>query len=166
MTSVAAKRRKKKRRNKPHTAAQAPVRTPTTQKAKGSTQPTPERRARGKWVQPTGKVGMQDIASDMIGRLFTEKKLTAQQEASARVFQETHAAYVAELGVTGYKSCLAGGSGHDNGDGNPEAVRAYYAMRDRIGAIACGILSFECAKLADEKPRSLSVLIDALNRMG
>lgn len=138
---------------------------------KHTNRPTAERLRHGAWAKATGadrrSQPMVDLASDMIGRLYVEKRLTAQQVESARAFQDIYAPYQAELGLAGFKSCLAGGSGgHDDGDGNPEAFKAFYAMRDRVGATVTACLSIETAKLADEKPRDLDVLRNALNRMG
>ena len=166
MTSKRQRRMMRKAAAQNATSAQKPdLRLVTPPKSETTTQPTPERRARGHWH--VTKDGMQDKASDMIGRLAAEGKLTAQQAESARVFQEARAAYVAELGTTGYRSCLAGGTGGtDSGDGNPEAIRAYRRIENAIGHIKAGILRVECDKLADEHPRNLEVLRNALNCMG
>lgn len=79
---------------------------------------------------------MVDLASDYIGQLFHSKQINSSQEQAARTFQELRAAYVQELGTTGFGSCLADNQqGHDSSDGNPEAIRAYEALTARIGRI-------------------------------
>ena len=91
-----------------------------------STKPTPERRTRGVWVEGKDAQPDVDLACDMAGALYQARKISQQQLEAARSFQEVRAAYVAELGVAGYRSCLAGGvGGHDDSDGNPEVFRAY-----------------------------------------
>lgn len=127
--------------------------------------PTPERLARGSWH--TTKDGQCDMASDLIGRLGVEGKLTGQQVEAARTFQEIHAAYNAELGTVGYRSCLAGGSGgYDNGDGNPEAVRAYNRMANHVGPKHLWLLRQDCAKGPDDRSWSIEGLRAALDAMG
>jgi hypothetical protein len=148
-----------------HRTAKPDLRVVTANRSEITTQPTPERRAMGVWH--TTKDGTQDMAHDMIGRLATEGKLTSQQVESARVFQETRAAYVAELGINGFKSCLAGGSGgYDAGDGNPESIRAYSKIENAVGPKHIWMLRQECDKLASDKPWSIAGLRDALDAMG
>ena len=168
MSSKAQRRAIKKANN----AAQGMVRAPrddlrviTGGRSEITAQPTPERRAIGVWH--TTKDGTQDMAHDMIGRLSTEGKLNSQQVESARVFQETRAAYVAELGTVGYRSCLAGGSGgYDSGDGNPEAIRAYRKIENAVGPKHIWMLRQECDKLANDRPWSIDGLREALDAMG
>jgi len=91
-----------------------------------SNKPTPERQSRGVWVK--GKEYQPDVdrASDMAGVLYHKREINQAQLEAARAFQEVRAAYVAEIGTFGYKSCLAGGfGGHDESDGNPEVFKAY-----------------------------------------
>lgn len=91
-----------------------------------SMKPTDERRAHGVWVEGKAEQPDVDLASDMAGTLFHRREINEAQLEAARSFQEVRAAFVAELGVSGYRSCLAGGvGGHDDGDGNPEVFRAY-----------------------------------------
>lgn len=149
----------------PASASRPDLGVVTANRSEITAQPTPERRAMGVWH--TTKDGTQDMAHDMIGRLATEGKLNSQQVESARVFQETRAAYVAELGVSGFKSCLAGGSGgYDAGDGNPEAIRAYRKIENAVGPKHIWMLRQECDKLANDRPWSLTGLQAALDAMG
>ena len=116
----------------------------------------------GKREQP-----MTDEASDMIGRLLIEGKLSISQEQAARRFQEAHTAYQASIGLSGYKSCLAGGSGaYDSSDGDPAAEAAYRNIRNRIGAIRSARLQVEVAKLAHERPMDLGYLKGCLDMLG
>lgn len=174
MTSKAEKLRNKRERQANAQAKSVPLDYGSLRvvtKPRETNRPTKERLCHGVWAKATGadrrSQPMVDLASDMIGRLFIEKKITAQQLESARAFQDVYEPYKAELGLGGFKSCLAGGSGgHDDGDGNPEAFKAYYAMRDKVGAVVTACLSIETAKLADEQPRDLAGLRNSLNRMG
>ena len=94
-----------------------------------SMKPTAERKGRGVWVDGKDAQPDVDLASDMAGSLFQERKISAQQLEVAHRFSEVRAAYVAEFEVPGYKSCLAGGvGGHDGGDGNPAVVAEYKRM--------------------------------------
>ena len=168
MSSKAQRRAIKKANNAAQSMVRAPrddLRVITGGRSEITAQPTTERRARGSWHKTPN--GMQDMASDMIGRLSTEGNLTSQQVESARVFQERRAAYVQELGTVGYRSCLAGGSGgHDSGDGNPEAVSAYRSIENRVGQKHLWMLRQECEKLANDRPWSLAGLQAALDAMG
>ena len=107
---------------------------------------------------------MVDLASDMIGQLFQAKKLTTSQEQAARTFHELWTAYRGEIGVAGYRSCLAGGVGaHDEGDGNPAIYEAWNGLCSRIGRVKVAALKIEVEKGASEKPHNLIVLRSALD---
>ena len=170
MTSKAQKRRNK-RKHKPQIQEYPRPQEPVIVEMEPSNIPTDQRLAVGSWVQ-SQKIGritapMVDTATDMIGELHAAKKLTSQHVEAARVFQELRSSYEAELAVPGYKSCLAGGSGgYDDGEGNPEVMRAYREMERRVGRIVMACLTVETAKLAGEKPRDLQVLINSLNVVG
>ena len=170
MTSKAAKRRKKKRRVQGQQQQQAPnTRKTVTSRSQGSTaRPTPERLAKGTWAEPQGMgKDMQpivDLASDMIGVLFESRKITGTQEQAARTFQQIYAAYLEELGVIGFKSCLAGSiKGHDESDGDPEKIAAYRSLEKRIGRLKMACLRIECDKLPNQHPQSLTALRQALD---
>lgn len=146
--------------------AETDTRPVVGQKTGGKTTPTPERKRRGVWMPPAkGQAGPYvDIASDMIGALLQSGKISHSQEQAARLFMDLRAGYVAELGVAGYGSCLdQGGGGYDSGDGNPEAIRAYRSMEDRIGWVKSALLQIETAKGAEDKPHDLGALRNALD---
>lgn len=169
MSSKAAKRKAHRNRmaaaKQAHTAPTTDLRIVTAPASETTTRPTPERLARGVWSKTAAKdAGMLDMASDMIGRLGVEGKLTAQQVEAARAFQEARTGYLAEIGTRGFGSCLADNqTGYDAGDGNVGIYRAYKALENRIGVIKTGILAHEVDKLADQEPRNLEVLQNALN---
>ena len=129
MASKAQRRRNKRRANDhtdvPEVSGGQALQLRAVAKRK-STKPTPERQSRGVWVK--GKEDQPDVdtASDMAGVLYHKREINQAQLEAARAFQEVRAAYVAEIGTVGYKSCLAGGfGGHDESDGNPEVFKAY-----------------------------------------
>lgn len=133
-----------------------------------SNKPTTERQRRGVWV--TGKEDQPDVdlAADMAGSLFHRREITEAHLEAARAFQEVRAAYVAELGVAGYKSCLAGGvGGHDEGDGNPEVFKAYRHITRRLSRPQVRVLEVGL-DMAPDQAGSLTVwkLRDALEAIG
>lgn len=177
MSSQADARRRRKERNRIN-AANAPgaplepVTISTTPAQEREVAPTTEQRAKAAYAKPGEGKGnnaghWRNLHPDMIGRLHHEGKLSQSQYEAARLWQEIRAAWVAELGTPGYGSCLADNqSGYDAGDGNIAAVRAYTAMRDKIGRVASSVLSIECDKGADRRPSDLVFLRVALNRIG
>lgn len=131
--------------------------------------PTAERRARGVWHTPKGQGKsdrpMFDRAEDMIGRLYAEGQLTDGQEMAARQWQEIHAAYEAEIGCKGYRSCLdISSGGYDGSDGNPAVMREYRRLLKALGS-AAAILRRECAKGPDEQPGQIAFLRVALDKL-
>lgn len=165
----AAKRRAKKAKEpgpqKPFTATQA---ANTGATPRETARPTPERKRRGVWAKPTGADKhmhpMVDLAHDMIGALYAEGKLSHSQEQAARLFQELRAGFVAELGVTGYRSCLDDSrGGYDAGDGDAEAIRAYQGLANKIGRVKTALLTVETEKPGDGKPNDLAALRNALD---
>lgn len=132
--------------------------------------PTSQRLAQGRWNMPSGpgkrEQPMTDEASDMIGRLYIEGKLTISQEQAGRRFQEAYEGYLASIGAIGYRSCLAGGSGaYDSGDGDHAAEQAYMRIRAKVGRVKIALLQVECMKLYAEKPHNLAALRNALNTL-
>ena len=127
--------------------------------------PTPERLKRGYWPERGSQGLQQDEHPDMIGRLHQQGALSQSQHDAARLWQDIRAAWVAELGVTGYRSCIGDFGGHDETDGNVEAVKRYLGLRDKIGRVAEATLRIECDKPADAQPISLAVLRNALDRV-
>jgi len=133
-----------------------------------SMKPTAERRAHGVWVEGKADQPDVDMASDMAGSLFHRREITEQQLEAARAFQEVRAAYVAELGVAGYKSCLAGGvGGHDEGDGNPEVFKAYRHITRKLSKPQIRVLEVGL-DMPPEQVGSLTVwkLRDAIDAIG
>ena len=172
MSSKAAARRKKKAAQVQQSpqAATVPEAAPMATSARETTRPTPERMALGKWIKPQGadkrSQPMVDVASDMIGRLYERGQLTASQEQSARTFQDLWAAYRSELGVSEYRSCLAGGVGaHDESDGRPEVYAAWYSLCDKIGRVSVAVIKMNVERQAGERPINLDALKSALDRV-
>ena len=129
--------------------------------------PTPERMARGTWAEAKGVVkslqSITDLAHDVVGQLHCAKQITDRQEQAARSYQELRARFLEELPeVTGYKSCLAGGSGgYDASDGNAATIRDIRALERSVGMIGSSELHHVCAM--DNPPRNLSILRQALD---
>ena len=120
--------------------------------------PTPERLARGRFH------GNYDQHHDMIARLLSEGKITPSQEQAARNFEDIKRAFTAELGCSGFRSCLDNSAkGFDDGDGNPEVMRSYYDLRNRVGRIKWVILDSEVGRASDQNPRDISSLRTALD---
>ena len=155
-------RAKRARNQKPDARTEEVTRRPE--------RPTPQRMARGKWAEPTGIAKhtspIVDLTCDMIGRLYVERQITSEQEQAARTFQQVRAEYVEQLGVTGYRSCIAESqSGYDSSDGNPAAVAAYKAICKRLGLIHTQLLVRECAKGPKGKVIQLDALRQALDKI-
>ncbi len=129
--------------------------------------PTSERIARGVWAEPVGAVKSQqpivDMAHDMVGRLHCDRKITDAQEQAARSYQETCAAYLAEMpDIGGYKSCLSGGTGgHDESDGDPTVFAAMRGIERRVGIIGSAELYRVC--ISGDRPRNIQILRGALD---
>lgn len=164
--SKAEIRRRKRQRNA--MGATEPAARTSAPNNKQTARPTPERWARGNWAEATGAGRdarpLVDLSSDLIGRLYEGGELSSSQHEAARRFQEVRDAFVAELGAVGYRSCLAGGSGgHDSGDGNPEIIRQYRAVSDRLGRAHMRTLVDNVHKLSDERVTDLGRLKAALD---
>jgi hypothetical protein len=128
--------------------------------------PTPQRAARGQWAdRPKGiEAPMVDMAHDMIGALHCAGRITYAQEQAARLFQEILAAYLAEYGLGGYRSCLAGDTrAFDAGDGNPDAWAAHDTLKRRLGAVRYAFLRTEVDKPNGAKPQDMDALRKALD---
>lgn len=125
--------------------------------------PTSERLARGMWTTAAPRAPVIDMAEDYIGRLYAEGLIQYHHHEAARHFQAIVAAFMADLPLAGYRSCLAEGfGGYDGGDGNPAAARAYEAMKHKLGAVRFAYLRTETEKPADAKRGSVEWLRRAL----
>lgn len=117
---------------------------PIEQKAKrapidSAARPNSHRLSRGQWAKPQGPMKSAqpyvDTASDAIGALHNAKLITGAEEQAARQFQKARRAYLQELpDIEGFKSCIAGGvPGYDDGDGDPDIIKAYRDLEERVG---------------------------------
>jgi len=125
--------------------------------------PTEQRAQVGHWVKADGR--FQDLAADMIGWLLISRQITPEQEQAARTWQAVRTAYVAELQLRGYRSCLNNEQpGHDDSDGDPEVLAQYRRLELEVGRAG----TQELVWTADEqkKPRVLGVLKAALDVIG
>ena len=128
-----------------------------------SMKPTAERKAHGVWVEGKDAQPDVDLASDMFGAMYQAREITQQQLEAARAFQEVRAAFVAELGVSSYRSCLAGGvGGHDDGEGNPDVFKEYRRMTRGLSRAQVRHLEIASEMTAQDKLFSLPVIRDAL----
>lgn len=172
MTKANAKRKRRNRRKldvREFTPANTPAAPVTYIAVDEDNRPTAERRARGIWHLPKGAGKsdrpMFDRAEDMIGRLYAEGQITDGQEMAARQWQEIRAAYEAELGTKGYRSCLdIGSGGYDGSDGNPAVMREYRRLLRALGS-AAAILRRECSKGPEDKPGQIAFLRVALDKL-
>jgi hypothetical protein len=163
------KKRNRERKDKPvivEAPRPDPVYTQTVDAI--DNRPTPERYARGSWIEPTGKDAADHVLidrdCDMIGRLYRQNALTYAQFEAARSFQAILAAFQAELGVSGYRSCLADNAGgYEGSDGNPAVFAMYDAVKRRLGAVRFVFLRTECDKPAERHPGNLAALRVALD---
>lgn len=139
---------------------------------KPAQRPTAERMARGVWTEPTGmgknEIPVTDVASDMIGLLLFERKITDTQEQAARTFQSARWDYLHELPEIGeYKSCLnAEQGGYDDSDGNEAAIQRYREIERAVGKAGVSQLIWVCQ--GDGKPYSLEglrVALDAISNL-
>jgi len=175
MTSKAAKRRNRK---KARTRAKVSVGGVGSQKAvtpvpesrqrvSGDNRPTPERMARGMWAKPQGTAKSQqptvDLACDMVGILHQSGQITDSQEQAARTWQELRAAYIAEFpDIAGFKSCLHGSvPGYDDGDGDPEIMRAYRSLEAKLSMSHRRMLLWTCDM--SNRPTNIGCLRQALD---
>ena len=169
------RRRNRKARRAEGMDAATPVTASTDLQAISAPEPrnapvrvTPQRFSRGIWADSNlGRDSpMMDLAPDMIGRLYATRQITSAQHDAARLFSEILDAWLVELALPGYRSCLAGGSGgYDGGDGNPEAARAHDRMKSKLGSVCYLYIRSELEKPADREPASLKMLRLALDKI-
>lgn len=161
--------KKRRRRNKAHqhrTTTQGAGVTPEAPNK--AIRPTPERAQHGKVNVPFG-VGKHERpatveCSDMVATLYEGGKITYSQEQAARTFQQLHADYVADLGISTGRSCLdIGPVGHDESDGNPEIAARHRRIVRELGMLRDAELRW--VVLQGRRPRDLEaeVLRSALD---
>lgn len=132
--------------------------------------PTPEQIGKGMYDAPTG-LGRRhkpfiNTAPDLIGVLFRQNRISAAEEQAARHFQQVRAGYIAEIGISGYRSCLdQSRGGYDGTDGDPAAVAAYDALRKLLGPRHCAFVAQEVDKLAHQRTDNLLRLRAALRKI-
>ena len=164
MSSKAARRRRKR----PVQADNLPSRPVTAETTQGPpageiARPTAERLAKGIWTVASRSAPAVDDACDYIGRLYAMKLIEYHHHEAARMFQDIVAAFMADLPIAGFRSCLAGGTGaYDSGDGNPAAVKAYDAMKRKLGAVRFAYLRTQVDKPSDAPIKDVDVLRNAL----
>lgn len=134
-----------------------------------SIRPTPERMRHGNWQEPSSHDAPAfDAGSDMIGALYASEQITPGQHDAARLFQSVVAAWIGELGTSGYRSCLdISVGGYDSGDGDPSVKAAHDALKAKLGAVRYLYLRSEVDKPADRSPADIETLrtaLDAINR--
>ena len=128
--------------------------------------PTAERLAKGIWTVAGRSAPAIDDACDYIGRLYAMKLIEYHHHEAARMFQDIVAAFMADLPIAGFRSCLAGGSGaYDSCDGNPAAVKAYDAMKRKLGAVRFAYLRTQVDKPSDAPIKDVDVLRNALEKV-
>lgn len=128
--------------------------------------PTPERMRFGKWSDPKGP-GRKHRAlvcttPDVIGVLFEGGLITNAQEQAARHYQETRQRYMGELpDVAGFRSCINDSvPGYDDGDGDPNTIRAYRELCSRLRRGVGHSGEREVLRVCgmDERPGNLALL--------
>lgn len=143
----------------------------STVPANRAQRPTAERMRHGVWAKPQGadkaSQPMADVASDAVGRMFHSGAITPAEEQAARHFQSLRQAYMGELpDVVLFKSCLSGSvPGFDDGDGDPDVIRAYRDMERRIGTSARAIVLAVCEEHVIVTGVRLEIFRDAMRRI-
>lgn len=164
------KRRQKARRRAEKAKASFPGYVPpkvTPIASEGrSERPTAERLKRGKWALPQGMGKHEqpavDLEADEIGRLYEKGDITTHQEQAARTAQQAHADYSAELGLSLGRSCLdMSPVGHDDSDGNPEAMAAWRNITGKLTYWQEGALVWTA--IHGHEPGNLPLLCEALD---
>lgn len=154
-----------KRKNKNRRKAEAKTPAPMPEGRVTAVRPTPERASHAVVRLPTGQ-GKDDRpavveADDMVARLYEGGVLSYDQEQAARRFQQLHADYMQELGLSTGRSCLdIGPVGHDGGEGNPAVLARHKAITQALGLIRDAEL--RRVVIRDNKPRDLLALKSAL----
>jgi len=166
-----ADRAKKKRRTAPSRAAShtGPQKQPNPIRRGGhpaeTAKPTKERLAHGAWVIGKRDEPSVDLASDMIGALHCQRRITDAQLQAARAWQELRAEWLAEFpDIAGFKSCLHGSvPGYDDGEGNPAVMRAYRQMEQRLTLPQRRIMLLVCDQ--GQKPANIALLRQGLDAL-
>lgn len=131
-----------------------------------SERPTAERLLRGKWALPQGMGKHEqpavDLEADVVGLMYERGFLTPHQEQAARTVQRAYADYSAELGLSRGRSCLdISPVGHDEGDGNPEAMAEWRSITGKLSYWQRGAL--EWTVINGHAPGNLELLRSALD---
>jgi hypothetical protein len=164
-----SRNKKPKHKKRPHAGQQrqdTPKAVGAPEEPTFALRPPPERQQHGKVILPFG-VGKNERPAtvegvDMVAKLYEGGQLTYTQEQAARSFQQLHADYVADLGVSTGRSCLdIGPVGHDAGDGNPEVAARHRRIVRALGMIREA--EVRRVVLSGQRPRNLLVLKDGLN---
>jgi hypothetical protein len=163
MTSKAQRLRRRKQSAVERFYDLAGRQKPAPEPTEETQRPTAERMSRGVWTIAAPRAPAVDLAADYIGKLYAAKLIEYHHHESARAFQQIVAAFMADLPVAGFRSCLAEGfGGYDAGDGNPEAAKAYASMKRKLGAVRFAYLRTETEKPADAPIRDVDTLRNAL----
>lgn len=161
-----ARRRHKKKHQDNHAPKEAAPETGVIV-AEKAIRPTAERFARGQWHRASRSGPVVDLCHDMIAALHTDGDISYAQEQNARLFQEVRAAWLGELALSGYRSCLdIGATGYDATDGNPAAIKSHDAMKRRLGVVRYLYIATEVEKGSHQVPASLETLRRALDAIG
>ncbi len=104
---------------------------------------------------------------DMLGELFIAGQIEKHHYDAGRNFQQLVAAFMADLGIGGYRSCLdISGGGYDASDGNVSVAQEYERTKRRLGAVRFLYLRTELAKPVGAKCNSVEMLRKALDSLG
>ena len=160
-------RRRHKNRQRENKPPQAPAPESETIVAEKAIRPTVERYALGQWHKASRSGPVVDLCHDMIAALHTAGQISYGQEQNARLFQEVRAAWLGELALSGYRSCLdIGATGYDATDGNPAAIKSHDAMKQRLGVVRYLYIATEVEKGPHQVPASMVTLRRALDAIG
>jgi hypothetical protein len=142
---------------------------PKSEKAH-STAPTPRQQAHHAYAKPEGQAKNSkpwiNETPDLIGVLYKRGRITTAEEQAARHFQKVRAAYLQEIGIAGYRSCLdITKAGHDDSDGDFAVIAADAELRDVLGARVYSFVARETDKPATQRAEDLRRLKIALQKI-
>jgi len=171
MTSRAERRRRRHARavERFHALAQAiPANEPDPPTSEPILRPTDERMRQGVWhIAGKAAPAVDRTGGDMLGELFIAGQIEKHHYDAGRNFQQLVAAFMADLGIGGYRSCLdISGGGYDASDGNVSVAQEYERTKRRLGAVRFLYLRTELAKPVGAKCNSVEMLRKALDSLG